>query len=281
MNRKKELIKSAIDHTADMNICYSDEIDAAIHNTEIFRDDPQFRKRVKNLPKEPKNTVNQQIIDYDLSVGMFEPLILEAIKAGKRVAVLVPASFKNPGGSYIKGSLYPESRVCWNSFLYNVQKAFEREYYIPNQRDTFKCLYNNSAMYSAGIRFWEQENIYPTPIPAPDNLKTTIVDVISCSPPNLRAAHQYYQVYSGIQQVYRSRVEFIKNICELNKVDILLADSFGCEVGKFDGYVAAKIFNEVFKESTSISSIYYTIRKYHRRGDYMFYSSILRHQDTF
>lgn len=68
-----------------------------------------------------------------------------ALKYGEgKTCVLNFASFKNPGGGFLKGTVAQEEYLCQNSTLYNVLSRFT-SYYEKNRLST------NDALYSPGI----------------------------------------------------------------------------------------------------------------------------------
>ena len=70
-----------------------------------------------------------------------------------KVAILNFASYKNPGGGYLKGSFAQEEALCSESTLYPVLAKFEQTYYDWNREHLNHALYTNRALYSPSIVF--------------------------------------------------------------------------------------------------------------------------------
>ena len=265
---KTEMAEAALSHTQLMNEKYKDEIEESIHNSEIFRDDSHFRDRVLNLKKTEKKSISHKIkANYNVQT-LFSLLPAE----NEKVAVLNFASFKNPGGGFLKGSTTQEESLCHSSYLYNVLSAFYKEYYIPNQQNTFKCLYNNSAIYSAGIRFWD---ILPGS-KITDETKNIKVDVITCAAPNYNAARKYYSVHSiDNYQALSSRIKFIKDICNIKGVNTLIAGAWGCGVFGQDPRQTSELFAQIFeKDEYNLERIIYAIPNTYSKNYLAFYKRI-------
>ena len=73
-----------------------------------------------------------------------------------KIAALNFASYKHPGGMFIKGSSAQEESLCHASFLYNVLKEFEDSYYKENRKNLNRSLYTNKALYSPNIKFFNK-----------------------------------------------------------------------------------------------------------------------------
>ena len=150
---KQDMSILALQHTKQMEKEYLAEIGYSINESEIFRDDSKFRERIHPLKNTDSSTLRSKLINIDSVGAIFLPEIQEAIAEGKKVAVLNFASFKNPGGKFLDGSTAQEECLCYCSYLYNVLESFYKEYYVPNQQNTYCCLYNNSANIAGGSVF--------------------------------------------------------------------------------------------------------------------------------
>lgn len=251
---KQDMSILALQHTKQMEKEYLAEIGYSINESEIFRDDSNFRERIHPLKNANSSTLRSKLINIDSVKAIFLPEIQKAMAEGKKVAVLNFASFKNPGGKFLNGSTAQEECLCYCSYLYNVLESFYKEYYIPNQQNTYCCLYNNSALYSGGIRFW---NIKPGSEKITEDTPSTIVDVITCAAPNKSAAKRYYDINSKqILDEYIIRLSFLKLICEIKKVDILIAGAWGCGVFGNDPRDVATAFKTIFNKDQNIDIQY-------------------------
>ena len=70
-----------------------------------------------------------------------------------KVAILNFASYKNPGGGYLKGSFAQDEALCSESTLYPVLAKFTDSYYSWNREHLNHALYINRALYSPEIIF--------------------------------------------------------------------------------------------------------------------------------
>lgn len=137
-------------------------------------------------------------------------------KEGK-TCVLNFASFKNPGGGFLKGAVAQEEYLCQNSTLYNVLSQFT-SYYEKNRLNT------NDALYSPGI------------VVLPSEVK---VDVLSCAAPNIKASRM---IDSKKVQAVISRIKFVLDILEKEACDTVILGAFGCGVFGNDPRFVAKTF---------------------------------------
>lgn len=250
--KKEDISLLALNHTKQMEKEYLAEIAYSINESEIFRDNSKFRERIPKIENTNFSIPVSKLINIDSVNIIFLPEIQQALAEGKRVAVLNFASFKNPGGKFIDGSTAQEECLCHNSYLYNVLESFYNSYYVPNQRNTYNCLYNNSAIYCAGIRFWNKflhEKVT-------EKTPSSIVDVITCAAPNRSAALKYHMLTSmQVNQALESRINFIKAICQIKKVDILIAGAWGCGVFGNDAYLVANRFKKIFDNKMQYPSL--------------------------
>lgn len=167
----------------------------------------------------------------------------------KKIAVLNFASYKNPGGGFIVGSMAQEEALCHSSDLYNILKEFEREYYFPHRRDTNKAMYRHTAIYTPNVLFFDNA----------DETKSVKCDVITCSAPNFKAGREHYHTTPAWNNItLEDRVRFLKVILEEQKVDIAILGAWGAGVFQQNPNTVAKYFNKIFANS-SISNIIYAV----------------------
>lgn len=166
---------------------------------------------------------------------------LERIKATsskQHVCVLNFASYKNPGGGYLKGYKAQEEDLCAQSILYNVLSN-EEDYYKWNNKNLNKGLYKNRAIYSKNVLFFDKKD-----------KPTMWSDVLTCASPNWKAAEKNGVSKIGNTEALEQRITFIKDIVKLESPDVFIAGAFGCGVFGQDpkevAYIFKKAFNEVF-----------------------------------
>ena len=158
-----------------------------------------------------------------------------------RTAVLNFASYKNPGGGFMNGSMAQEEALCHESTLYNVLSTFG-DYYSWNKAYNNHSLYEDRMLYSPGIVFERGENAVKA-------------DVITCAAPNASA-------YSGRREdnknVLMARAGFIKAAAEAHGVDTIILGAYGCGVFGQDPREVAAAFLGVFAD-TSIKKVVYAV----------------------
>lgn len=153
----------------------------------------------------------------------------------KKLCVLNFASYKYPGGGFIKGAIAQEEALCHASDLYNVisdEKFYT--YYEHNRQTTNGGLYKNFAIYSPNIIFNRTSNNYIS------------VDIITCPAPNL--SHYEGHCYYAMKAMY-DRIKFILDIAEKHNQKNLVLGAFGCGVFKNDPTFVAEQFKELLSSS--------------------------------
>lgn len=259
---KKELAEIALSHTSKMEEIYKDEIEKKIAETVIFRGNPSSEKEIKI--KTDSKKIKHHLITSENSVSLIFNKEFQNETKGKKIAILNFASFKNPGGKFLEGSSSQEEILCHNSYLYNVLKGHNTNYYIPNQRNTNKCMYKDIALYSKDILFinnlpsisvlnkYEKDKYSFDPV---------IVNVISCSPPNYAAGRKYHNIsYFDNMQYCSNRIKFIKYICEKENIEVLVAGAFGCGSFRQPPKSVSFYFYETFMYQTKkLTDIYYPV----------------------
>lgn len=150
-------------------------------------------------------------------------------------AVLNFASYKEPGGKFLEGSMAQEESLCHSSFLYNVLAQCQG-YYQWNNEHKNRGLYKNRALYSPNVRFFHGENTY-------------VADVITCAAPNLSTTRKYCDVSPQENTAaLNSRIQFLLDIAEREKVDTLILGAWGCGVFGQDPEEVAQIFKNNLPE---------------------------------
>ena len=227
---KKLKAEKAKKHTKEMQEKYSNEIELSIKNTFIFENCDFILYKNNNLPK--------ILLTQDDSVSA----ILKYHEG--KTAVLNFASYKNPGGMFLKGSSAQEESLCHESNLYNVLSAFDNSYYAENRKFLNKGLYKNRALITPDIIFQRKDN---PPIKC---------DVITCAAPNFSSANKYCNVSRDENnKALKSRIEFIYSIVEYMGYNTIILGAFGCGVFKQDPYKTAEYF-KIFNYSSANKIIY-------------------------
>lgn len=226
----KELRKEkAIAHTDRMARKYRKEIEASIASTVIYGG-PLAMPEQDGETKTPVSAfVNTDTVSALLSHH-----------EGK-TAVLNFASYKNPGGGFLNGSMAQEEALCHESVLYNVISTF-KDYYAWNKEHNNRSLYENRMLYSPDVVFEK-------------NGKSVLADVITCASPNASA---YGSVLKDNQVALKSRIEFIRNAAEYHAVDTLILGAYGCGVFGQDPKVVSTLFRQVF-DQTSVKKLVYAV----------------------
>ena len=203
----KEAMRSkAHSHYNLMEQHFPNKIMECVSNTKLY--DVNF---VFDNPK-IKPTENQFIFeDLDTISAMIK------YYSTRKMAVLNFASYKNPGGRFLDGSMAQEEVLCHNSILYNVLSRFP-EYYAWNNKYKNKGLYTNRALYTPNVLFCPY-----------DGVNTFVCDVITCAAPNKSAGWKYRTITENENYVeLNDRIHFVLDIAAENNVDTLILGAFGC-----------------------------------------------------
>ena len=148
------------------------------------------------------------------------------------MAVLVFASFTNPGGGYIQGYLGQEATLCADSYLYNVLDK-QRKWYGENRRRNINCeLYRNRALVVPAVRF-DRNHVH------------AYADVIVAAAPNAKRARQEYRVSDdALLDALRDRIRFVLAICDELGREKLVLGAWGCDSNGFDAEAVAELFRK-------------------------------------
>ena len=151
-----------------------------------------------------------------------------------RMAVLNFASFKNPGGGFLNGSVAQEECLCHESMLYNVL-ATKTDYYKRNLEDLAGSLYRNRALFTPDVVFKRGND-------------EVLCGVITCAAPNKRAANHKGSTNTQNSLALESRMRFIFDIAKDNNVSTLILGAYGCGVFGQNGDEVAHLFHSILME---------------------------------
>lgn len=208
---KSERAKIAVDRTKFMGEEYPESIVRATQESEVIRNNTQF-------VLEPLTTT-EAIYKYE----------------NEYPCVLNFASYKYPGGGFIKGSMAQEEALCHDSNLYNILLNFEDEY-KKNREDLNYGLYRNWGIYTPSVLFSTEEGGF------------AYSDVFTCPAPNVNAYRNSgkfnWQTYMNALE---SRIRFV--VANMNRGHLPIIGAFGCGVFGNHSYVVAKLFKHYFTEA--------------------------------
>ena len=234
MGRKEQMREKAQKHTEILSRKYSEEIKKCIEETHLY--DTSFI-RTEETGKEAAFLLEQSYTQ-DSVIRNSEM---------EKMAVLDFASYRHAGGGFINGSIAQEEALCHASFLYNVLSRFP-EYYEWNENNYNKGLYLNRALYSPNVYFFDKDY---------DNYVSA--DVITCAAPNrsmLLKDGRFSEKEN--EEALKDRIRFIRDICDNENVDILIAGAYGCGVFAQKPETVAHFFRECFSE-TNVKKVIFAI----------------------
>ena len=251
-NAKRALgIYESIERDKDM----MDKVRFCVNNSIIYS--PDDKERINNIQRTDKpffTRANKLIINSD-TVSAIEKVYDEYPSVYKKAALNF-ASYKNPGGMFLKGSKAQEECLCHQSVLYNILSRFPM-YYEENKKNLNRALYTDRAIYTPNVPFFTETSIFDG-------------DIITCAAPNKYAAQKYKNV-SDEENWYNlyNRIDFILDIAKVNGVDILIVGAFGCGVFGQDPYEVAAIFKYLLDTKPyGFSQVIFAIPKGTRADNY-------------
>ena len=224
---KKELMKEkARDHISNMYARFPGEIRRSINNTLVYTVEDCEKLLKASEERESLGTLEVQFKRMCIEDAVF------ACKGKGKLAVLNFASYKNPGGMFLNGSIAQEESICHNSTLYPVLTAFNDTFYHYNRENKNKSLYKHRLLYSPDIVFIDK------------NGKTRYADVITMAAPNRGAALRNNVSEDEIETVMKERIRIILHVAYSNLVDSVFLGAYGCGVFKNEPEVVSNIFFE-------------------------------------
>lgn len=208
--RKQEMAAKAVKHTEHMNKTYPSEIQKAIENTSVFSG------QVDDVPSVPfyDDACKTAVFQCD----SLEAAILLENTNEKDIMILNFASYKHPGGMFLKGSMAQEEALCHESILFDVLKVFQDKYYNINKKRLNRSLYTDRALFSKDILFIRDK-------------KQHEFSVLTCAAPNYGSAMKYSHISrQENHEALKQRIDFIFRIAIHQHVSSLVLGAWGCGV---------------------------------------------------
>lgn len=257
-NKKAEMKKKAFNHYQKMEKECKEDIECSINNTQLY--DTNTETLLKTDRKCYSNPCQIHLKDTTSSQAIFDVRNEDELS---RVAVLNFASYKNPGGMFLNGSIAQEEALCHDSTLYNVLKHFDDTYYAWNRKHLNRAMYEHRALYSEDIVFFKDNKPY-------------LADVLTCAAPNYGTASKYQNVtMEENKKILRERIEFIFQIAVTKGVDILILGAWGAGVFKQDArLVASEFLRAIQKYQYSFTDIIFAVPK-SRNKNYEAFEAVL------
>ena len=232
--QKEERARKAIYHTEFMDRELVNETIKAISATTFY--DDSSMDLVKSLIV-PNNKPNSEIIvDSVSTVGAIN--FLQTYDNRRKILALNFASYKVPGGGFIKGSSAQEESLCHASNLYNILEHFDDSYYAFNRKSLNNGIYKNRALYTPNVVFSRYGDCV---IGAYRK-----VDILTCAAPNRRAQSTRVSKEDNNKAV-EERCDFVCTIADSKNVDVLILGAWGCGVFGQNPYVVANAFKKAIR----------------------------------
>ena len=249
---KRENAKKANEHFKLMSAEYPEEIDSSIHRSVIYGPE------MINLVEAEESSGPR----FHLISGVHQDFIRDATLSEDTVCVHNFASYRNPGGMFIKGSSAQEESLCHASTLYNVLSELT-EFYDWNNKHCYDGLYADRAIYSPDIIFRYEDAHLITGIN---------IDVLTCAAPNATAMKKK-GIYSKSEnyKALEHRIDFICRILDAHKVHTFITGAWGCGVFGQDPEQVALLLH-MYLQRTNIREVYFVIPKGYQYK--MFYNTL-------
>jgi len=216
-DKKDDMSKKAKDHTKLMEETYHEEIEFCRKNSKLYMNG--VGEVHPSLPHEMEIKV--------IPCGSVEAIMKES---EDKTAVLNFASYKEPGGMFLEGSIAQEECLCHESDLYNILKRFEEDYYSINRKFTNRAMYQNRCIFTPDVLFEH-------------NGEKKKCCVLTCAAPNFKAASYYLKVTKDENtEILTSRIKFVMDVSADNNVDTFILGAYGCGVFGQDPSEVASIF---------------------------------------
>lgn len=191
------------------------EIDRAVQGTKLYW---EYREVPDVQPEEGRQEQTKTFVVQSTTV---DAAFTEA-EAGRdaHICLLNFASYKEPGGMFLQGSMAQEESLCHASVLYPVLSSprVMGMFYQKHGNRLNRGLYHSDLLYSPDVLFFRDR-------------KGRRFDVITCAAPNKKAAQRYQHVTDQeAEQAMRHRIDSVLYAAWKEKAGVLILGAFGCGV---------------------------------------------------
>lgn len=204
-----------------------------IHQRKIVTPETEVNPIFSRL--EAKGTESVELIDCDTVSAVIQ---IHAQSPKARIAVLNFASFKNPGGGFMRSAIAQEECICYCTNLYPALAAHNDDWYVPHQKCLHKGMYENQSLLSHGVTVLASEP--GKLLPAEEQFK---VDILTCAAPNWTSALEHGTLTDEeLKDATRDRIKYVMRIFSNYGYDNVILGAYGCGVFKNDPTVVVYAF---------------------------------------
>lgn len=222
---REERAKQAETHTKRMAAIFASDIRKSVEGTKRYTAD---------MLCDIKHDPNPDMHVGTIALGTAQAASKLAQYGGK-TALLDFASFKNPGGGYMGGSLAQEEAICSESNLYNILSQMT-DWYDEN-RSVRADDESHNALYA-------DRGLYVPDVALTVNSRIVKCDVIVVAAPNWSAASKAGCEKPANDESLSSRIDLVLDMAEDNGVKSIVLGAFGCGVFGQDPRQVARMFKE-------------------------------------
>lgn len=251
---------------------YDEAIGSSIEKSfvhSVNKEDGEARVGLADAIEDAKSTYDQKmfLVETDTVSCLFK----YADKLEGPTALLNFASFKHPGGMFLNGSPAQEESLCHQSTLYNALLAFIDNYYAENFKVLDRGLYQDSAIYSKDIVFFNYSaSVLNKTLNVSVNPHTITADVITCAAPNAKVfLRRKYGITHADENILDdeltstvcSRIQTVLDTAVLGGARNLILGAFGCGVfGNHPGVVADYFYDYLYDDYAGcFENVYFAV----------------------
>lgn len=221
MPDREERKAEAAKHSALMKTVFASETAATVEAATIYE---EGEGRALELPEAPFDETETIV------TTSFEPAAAYRYGKGK-TAVVDPAAFTRPGGSYEDGAFGPEQVLCSESNLYQVLCGIKDVFHDENRDYRRGQLFTDRAAYLPDVAFSRNGDLRK-------------IDVIAIAEPLRARAIENHRSERECDHALEERVAAILGIAAANGAETLVCNAFACGRLGYDAQQVVQTFKE-------------------------------------